>query len=167
MFNEAYASFVEAAGVERWLVSRQSGQDELRRWQEREAAGDDFNRLMHDARQEFTALYDADYSDNLIRAEKARRFAQLRQRYDRLVHEIWGGQSYFSGWMGEDLNNAHLVAIGAYAGGRCAFDSLLRSAEGEFEAFHELARELAERPREQRRAWLNQSCPAVAPAPEL
>jgi predicted aminopeptidase len=166
-FNEAYASFVESAGVERWLGKRNGGSVALDAWREEQAAGRAFSTLVNEIRQALTALYDSRQSEAVMRREKAIIFDDLRRRHGHLVRAEWGGRAYFSGWLQDGLNNAHLIAIGAYAGGQCAFEHLMSQSGGDFTNFHELASEVAKRPGTDRRDWLNQPCAVVASGREL
>jgi len=166
-FNEAYASFVEGAGVERWLNHEPGHAVELEEWRRREDAGRAFSELIGETRRELAALYESGYEERVALQAKQAAFDHLRLRYDQLVEEAWGGDRYFSGWMGEDLNNAHLVAIGAYAGGRCAFAGLMRQAGGQFSQFQRLAAQQAQLDKAARSHWLDQPCPVVASDPEL
>lgn len=166
-FNEGYASYVEAAGVAFWLEGQAGADQRLAAWRQGREAAQDFDALLRRARAELKALYAGGREPEDMATQKAAAFARLRQRYQDLVDQTWNGRAYFSGWMQHPLNNAHLAAFSAYAGGRCAFDGLMLEAGGDFPTFHALAEAAADTPRAERRAWLDQACPAVASGPEL
>jgi predicted aminopeptidase len=169
-FSEAYARFVEQAGVQAWLA--QQG-DTLREqaWRASEEASLDFNRLLATARTDLLAIYEGTRPEQEKRLMKAQRFELLATEYAGLVESRWGGRDYYAGWFSRDLNNARLALIASYEGGSCAFDRLFEQAAADFTRFYELARQKSRLPRDQRQGWLDQSCgfttAVIAPAGDL
>lgn len=165
-FGEAYASFVEDAGVERWLLA--SGRAErLVDWRRRRQATEDFDKLMRETRETLAVIYRSGASPSEKRARKATTFEELRARYRRLVEQQWQGRDYFGSWFESEPNNARLALYATYHAGYCAFARLYHDADGDFGRFTALARESAALDREARRRWLEQPCEVIAPRNDL
>jgi predicted aminopeptidase len=90
-FNEAYAGFIEEAGVRRWLQA--TGRDELMaRWQAMEDASSDFNSLLVKTRGRLAEEYQSGHSEQLMRANKKAVFAAMESEYMTLVNEQWNSE---------------------------------------------------------------------------
>lgn len=167
-FNEAYASFIEEAGVERWLKSR-GQEDALERWKQVGEARAEFNALLSQTRDTLSEIYNAATDDKTRRTQKAGAIERLEQDYAEMVEENWQGRDYFGGWFGQAPNNARFALIDTYEGGSCAFQALFLQAGKDMQRFRALARQQSELPPAQRRDWLDQDCvdEGVAPTPEL
>jgi predicted aminopeptidase len=133
-FNESFATVIELEGIKRWF--QQSGNAK-----EAEAY-----RLKVQRREEFTALvlkhrvllkdiYAANLSDAEKRLAKMRVFEELRGDYAKLKAS-WNGYAAFDNWFKQDLNNAHLAAIGLYSQYVAAFQKLLAQQAGNLAAFY-------------------------------
>lgn len=156
-FNESYASFVEAMGVERWL--RDNGRDELLpEWQNRQRVLKQWRALIADTRGELSALYATGLTETEMRARKAATLAGLRSRYDRLVADAWDGRDWFSTWFGRGPNNADFALVAQYHGGVCAFERLFAEAGGDVARFQALADRKARLDDAARAAWLERDC---------
>lgn len=165
-FNESYASFIEAAGVQIWLQS--SGrQTELNQWQKMRNAGADFNLLIADTRNELEEVYRSDISPVEKRAMKAATIERLVLSYDQLRVDQWEGENYYSGWFSEPINNAKLALYTTYEGSQCAFQKLFDDAAGNLLEFHRLAEQQSRIAKDQRDKWLMQSCAAIASTGKL
>lgn len=165
-FNEAYASFVAAAGLRRW--ARDTGRADLAEaWARRQQAARAFSDLLQRTRQTLERLYASPLDEGAMRARKQAVFAALREDYQRLVREAWDGNDYFGGWLTGDLNNAHLALMQQYRGGECAFAELFREAGADFGRFHALAEAHAEWSDKARERWLETPCEAFASATDL
>lgn len=165
-FNEAYAGFVEEAGVKLWLES--SGRIErLAGWVLRQEASQQFNQLVSETRQRLADEYASGLPAAEMRAGKERVFSDLAESYQLLVDTHWDGRSYYGAWITRDLNNAHLALINDYRGGACAFESLYRAAGKDILLFHKLSEQQAELDPELRAEWLNQPCEVIASSPDL
>ena len=165
-FNEAYASFVEEAGVGMWLQS--SGRAEQREhWKKMEKAALQFNALLQGARTELKTLYASGLPERQMREKKPGVFDDLRKAYRLLVETQWDGRSYYESLLSRELNNASLALINSYQGGACAFEKLNRSAGGDMGRFHQLAADKAALEKEQRTSWLNQPCDVIASNSDL
>ncbi|MBI3777567.1 MAG: aminopeptidase [Gammaproteobacteria bacterium] len=147
-FNESFATVIELEGVKRWF--RQSG----------DAKEAEAYRLKIRRREEFTALvlkhraplkdiYASNLSDAEKRAAKARVFEELRGEYAKLKTS-WDGYAVFDNWFKQDLNNAHLVAIGLYNQYVAAFQKLLAQQGDDLMAFYRSVKETANLPKDER-----------------
>lgn len=165
-FNESYASFVEAIGVERWLEQRNDG-EALENWRTLSEARSAFNMLVHQSRAELAEIYASSAASEAMREDKQAAFDRLQTRYHRLRQDQWNGRDYFGGWFDRELNNARFALFDSYEGGHCAFDRLYDEAGEDIERFHDLARVKSRLPADGRRRWLTQSCDEIARAPEL
>ena len=161
-FNEGYASFVEETGVRVWLEFNQQ-QDELHKWLELQDVSTDFSRLVGKARTRLTELYLKNATDTVMRRQKAEVFSALERDYQKLSDENWQGKRYYSAWFTEPLNNARLALFNTYEGSFCAFQGLWDKSGGDWQKFHHLAENKSRLPKDERQAWLKQSCPAIAP----
>lgn len=150
-FNESFATAVERAGVERWLVSRGRAA-EIAAYRAGQAREEEVGRLVGEARERLAAVYAAPESDEWKRREKAEVLADLAAEHRRLAAS-WG-QANASGWFGPGLNNARLASFSAYHELVPAFEALLGQEGGDLDRFFERVRRLAELPAEGRRREL-------------
>jgi predicted aminopeptidase len=165
-FNEAYASFVEDAGVKDWLLARHQ-EKLLREWQRKVSASVQFNQLLKDTREKLSTEYDSGHPIEEMRENKAKIFSQLENAYQGMVDKQWSGNNYYRHWISRDLNNAQMALMSTYQGGQCAFARLYDSAGREITVFHDLAAERARWPDNRRQAWLKEPCVSVAPDSDL
>lgn len=139
-FNEAFASVVEAAGVERWLEmhGRQADLDRVRLEAVREI---EFSALLRATRDRLDALYRSGLGVEDMRRAKQREFGQLKFDYEQL-RARWGGYAGYDAWFAQPLNNARLAAVATY---RDCVPGLQREREqaGSLPAFYERASALA------------------------
>jgi len=150
-FNEAYASFVEQAGLRIWLDAR----DEPARIEAYDASlsrSGDFASLLSKTRAKLAALY-AQPDDELMpakrREQKAAIFDGMRADYEQLKTS-WGDYSGYDGWFARDLNNARLVAVSTYRRYVPAFAVLFEESGRDVRVFHEQAKKLADLPSNER-----------------
>jgi predicted aminopeptidase len=156
-FSEAYASFVEEAGVRIWLQS--TGRDDLLlRWQSMKQASIQFDILLRDTRDQLNGIYNSGLDKEEMRSQKKLVFIAMKTRYLALVNERWGGVNHYRSWFSPELNNARLALMKLYRGGNCAFEKLYESAGGNMVLFNQLATDRAALSPHERAAWLNQSC---------
>lgn len=149
-FNEAFAMTVEQEGVQRWYLYNDAS-PALQRYEaslDREQA---FIELVLRARERLDELYSKDLDEASMRAQKEKLFAALRDDYARDRARI--GDDY-QGWFAQDLNNASLALVATYHERVEAFQSLLRSKDGDLSAFYEEVERLGELPAAQREAEL-------------
>lgn len=160
-FSEAFAAFVEEMGVQLWAEAAGRTEDQ-QAWERRRQAAVEFNRVLQEARRKLAEVYSSGLPDETRRQEKAAVFAGLKDNYEGLVRDHWGGVDYFATWMGGELNNAHLALMNSYEGGHCAFAALYQESGRDLERFYALAGTRAALDKEQRSAWLNQPCQGPA-----
>jgi len=165
-FNEAYASFVEEAGVRMWLEST-GRSDQGRGWLKLRKASLQFNALLQESRGRLETVYASGLQDEQMRENKSAVFDDLRAAYQLLVQTQWDGRSYYKSLFSHELNNARLALINSYQGGACAFENLFHEAAGDMSRFQRLAAAKAALNREQRSAWLNQPCEVIASNSDL
>lgn len=161
-FNESYASFVEETGVRVWLEFNQQ-QDELDKWLELQDVSKDFSNLVGKTRSRLAVLYLKNATDTVMRRQKVKVFSALEADYQRLSDENWQGKRYYSAWFSEPLNNARLALFNTYEGSFCAFQGLWDKSGGDWQKFHRLAEKKSRLPKDERQAWLEQTCPASTP----
>ena len=165
-FNEAFASFVGARGLQRWLASR-GEDDRLAAWRRSRRAAHEFRALLESVRSELQSVYESAAAEDTMRAAKDAAFDRLHARYRALVQDHWDGKDYFAGWFRNDPNNASLALTRTYAGGQCAFGELFTESGADFRRFYRLADSRAALAPDDRRAWLERPCPAIASAGDL
>jgi predicted aminopeptidase len=151
-FNESFASAVEEEGVRRWLA--RPGKAGLREGFERsQRMRKDFAALVLKYRNALDTLYASDRPRGALLAGKAQLIEQLGTDYLALRDGAWQGFRGYDRWFAQDINNATLASIGLYSGARPAFTALLERSGG-LGAFWRTMQELAELPRDTRRARL-------------
>ena len=152
-FNEAFATTVEDAGLERWLNSQGASQrlQQLRERQEHAAA---FVSLLAQSRSRLALLYASGAARDEMRAGKAQILGTLAA--DIRALELREGASYplYEEWIAEGLNNARLASVSTYFDCVPGFARLLAQAGDDLARFYAAARELARQTRAQRHARL-------------
>ena len=141
VFNESFATTVEREGVRRWLAT--NGDPALREgYTAVQRRRTEFLALLRRYRSELqTRVYRADVPRQTQESEKQRVFTALRADYRQLRDERWGGWRGYDHFFAQDLNNAHLAAVGAYNDLVPAFEALLARLDGDLPRFYrEVAR---------------------------
>lgn len=149
-FNEAFATIVEEAGLQRWLASR-GRLKELDEWNDRRQRHAQFVGLLLKTRERLKSLYESDLPDEEKRDRKQYEFGLLKLEYAELKKE-WNGYSGYDAWFKRTLNNAHLVSAATYYGCVPGLRRILQSVDGDLPRFYERARELAKESKEMRAA---------------
>ena len=154
-FNESFATAVEEAGVERWLVAQ--GDPALRQaYIQHEGRKQDFLNLLLRHRKALEANYERVASDADKRARKALIFSELGDDY-QILKAAWGGYVGYDRWFAEPLSNAHLAAVATYHDYVPAFRVLL-AQEKTFPRFYAAAARLAALDKPQRQQQLALLC---------
>jgi predicted aminopeptidase len=160
-FNEAFATTVEEAGLERWLKSRGREAD-LARYQARQSRQQQIITLFTTTRTQLAALYRQRIAPEGMRVRKAEIFHELDQQLTDLEQRLNIRTSYHS--TGKGLNNAHLASIATYYDCVPGFERLLASHDGDLPRFYDAVRELTKKPREERHALLCKSPTSEVPS---
>ncbi|MBC7415386.1 MAG: aminopeptidase [Herminiimonas sp.] len=122
-FNESFATAVEEAGVERWLLAQ--GDPSLRqKYVEYERRKDDFLNLLIKYRRALELNYLQPISTGSKRQHKVEIFRQLKDEY-QVLKMSWGGYPGYDRWFAEPLTNAHLSSVATYHDFVPAFQVLL------------------------------------------
>jgi len=158
-FNEAFATTVEDAGLERWLASR-GHPDLMRTFLDESTKERAFIELFAGGRAQLKQLYASGLGQEQMRQKKASLFAALSEEVRALQSKE--GDHYYDSWLKEGLNNAHLASIATYYQCVPGFERLLAQQGGDLQRFYAAARELSKQPRATRHALLCQS-PALQP----
>jgi predicted aminopeptidase len=165
-FNEAYAGFVEQAGVTRWL-EHQGRAAEIPARQKATEAALQFNKLLQSTRKQLNDIYRSGKTEAVMRVAKAEAFDGLVLEYQAMVESQFEGRNYFESLVSGELNNASLALINTYQGGSCAFKRLYQQAGRNMARFHELSAAKAKLAGDARAAWLNRPCEAIASNSDL
>ena len=149
-FNEAFATVVEEAGLQRWLAARGRLQD-LTAWNEQRQRGAQFIGLLLRTREQLDELYRSPLSEEMKRERKQYQFGLLKLQYADLK-KSWNGYRGYDRWFNRTLNNAHLVSAATYYGCVPGLRRLLQSVDNDLPRFYDEARELAKLSTEARSA---------------
>ncbi|WP_028102594.1 aminopeptidase [Pseudoduganella violaceinigra] len=162
-FNEAFASAVEEAGVNRWLELY--GNDAMREAYVRyNARRQDFMGLLVKHRQMLADNYASKSSVKKKREEKLRIFAALQEEY-KVLKANWGGYNGYDRFFAEPLNNAHLASVATYNDLLPGFRALL-AKEKAFPQFYVAVRNMSNLPSVERHERLHELARAMAQADE-
>jgi predicted aminopeptidase len=147
-FNEAFATAVQRIGTERWFQAR-NDRAGLRQWRQAQRRERQFVHLILQTRKRLQALYARTLPAEEMARKKAAAFRQLQREYVAM-RKGWGTAPAFDGWMGRNLNNAHLALIATYEEWVPAFRELLARAGGDLPEFYRQAEILTHLSSEQR-----------------
>ena len=147
-FNESFATVVELEGARRWLA-RRGNPGAFAEHARRLARREQFSQLVLSYRARLDALYRSAAPDDEKRAGKRALFRQLKEQYASL-RSGWGGDTRYDNYFAQELNNAHLAAVGTYHRYVPALQDLLAESGGDLTAFYAAAAELARLPAAER-----------------
>jgi predicted aminopeptidase len=147
-FNESFATVVELEGVKRWF-EHQGTVQQTEAYRQKIKRREEFNTLVLKHRARLKEIYASNLSDAEKRIAKMRVFGELRNDYATLKAD-WGGYTVFDSWFAQDLNNAHLAAIGLYSQYVAAFQALLAQHNGDLATFYREVERLAQLPPDER-----------------
>ncbi|MCU1718631.1 aminopeptidase [Pseudomonas sp. 5P_3.1_Bac2] len=139
-FNESYATFVEREGLRQWRQAQGLPSPSDNSDQQREA----FSQLVLATRARLTTVYAQPLSVAAKRRAKQAEFTRLRQQYQQLRDEQWGGNGRFDGWIYSPLNNAKLLPFGLYDQWIPAFARLYDETQHSWPHFYQRVREIAQ-----------------------
>ncbi len=159
-FNEAFATAVEEAGVDRWLELY--GNDAMREAYVRYSGRrKQFLALLVKHRQMLSDLYASKASVKKKREEKARIFAALQDEY-KVLKADWGGYAGYDRFFAEKLTNAHLAAVATYNDLLPGFRALL-AKEKNFPHFYAAVQRMSNLPSVERHERLVELARQMAP----
>ncbi len=162
-FNESFATAVEELGVARWLDRH--GDDAMReRYRQYRQRKDDFLALLARHRLQLEASFAQETADADKRARKAQIFESMKQQYQRMKEEHWGGYTGYDHWFAEGLSNAHFALAATYHDLVPGFRGLYAQVD-DLHHFYSRVKTLAKLDRTQRRAALAAYAGAMAIAP--
>ncbi|MBS0581406.1 MAG: aminopeptidase [Proteobacteria bacterium] len=152
-FNEAFATAVEDAGLERWITYQGGGMRirEYRDDQEREAVA---VRMFAATRTQLAALYATHLPAAEMRARKHELLARLVAEIRALEYREKVTYPLYDQWIAQGLNNAQLASVATYYECVPGFQRLLAEEGNDLPRFYTAARELSKLPRAQRHARL-------------
>lgn len=159
-FNEAFATVVEEAGLQRWLAARGRLQD-LAAWNEQRQRHAQFIGLLLRTREQLDQLYRLPLSEAAKRERKQYQFGLLKLEYAELKRS-WNGYRGYDGWFNRTLNNAHLVSAATYYGCVPGLRRVLQSLDNDLPRFYDRARELAKQSTEERAAAVCETDPPAS-----
>jgi predicted aminopeptidase len=152
-FNEAFATTVEDAGLERWLGYRGEGERmaRFRAEQSQEAA---LLTLVSRYRARLAQLYASGLAVDAMRERKAALLAQLAADIGALEAREAVRFPLYDRWIDRGLNNAELASVATYYECLPGFQRLLAEQGGDLRRFYAAARRLARASRAERDAQL-------------
>lgn len=163
-FNEAFATTVEDAGLERWLAFRGAAQ-RIARFRKEQGDEARLLALLTAARTQLARLYGSGAPAAQMRAGKRRLLGQLADDIGALERSAGLHYSVYDRWIAAGLNNAQLAAVATYYECLPGFERMLAAAGGDLPRFYESVRALAREPRSERHAQLCTRTTPAAPAP--
>ncbi len=152
-FNEAFATAVEDAGLERWLKSR-GHPDLMREFLTQTADERAFIELFARGREQLRQLYASGIPRQQMSERKAALLAGLTEQARALQRQQ--GDQFYGSWLDQGLNNAHLASVATYFQCVPGFERLLAEQGGDLDRFYAAARALSKQPRSVRHAQLCQ-----------
>jgi predicted aminopeptidase len=151
-FNEAFATVVEQAGLQRWLTA-QNLLNDWQRWQLDEQRANEFYSLLLRTRERLRSFYASDVRGAERVFGKQQRLGELKFEYAQLK-ESWQGYHGYDYWFDRALSNADFIAIATYQ--RCVpgFERVLREVDGDLPRFYEEVKKLAHQSKRTRQQLL-------------
>ena len=147
-FNEAFATAVEQAGLERWLKFR-GREGDVSRYRARRARQAQVIGLFTRARSTLAALYEEKLPPEIMRERKRAIFATLDKDLADLEKHL-GIRSAYRDWAPNGLNNAHLASLATYYDCVPGFERLLAANGGDLARFFAAVRDLSHEPKVER-----------------
>ncbi len=149
VFNESFATVVELEGMTRWLAR---GGGNAVSYVEAKELEERIANLVLEYRDRLQTVYAADGLDAQKRERKREIFAALRAAYQQLPERF--AHAGYERWFAQELNNAHLVSIGAYHELVGPMQAELAAAGGDLQKFYSGMRRFAALDPVERRAQL-------------
>jgi predicted aminopeptidase len=160
-FNEAFATTVENAGLERWLALNGHA-DRFQRYRKDAAREKQYVEFFQRTREQLAKLYASGLPVAEMREKKAAAFEQLASEIRALEQEQGIHSTLYDEWIKEGLNNARLASVANYYDCVPGFERLLAEEGNDLPRFYAAAKELARLPMAERHQKL---CRSPAPPP--
>lgn len=140
-FNEAFATVVEQAGLQRWLMAQQRP-DEWQRWLAQQQRSLQFQQLLLRTRERLRADYANKGDDKVMAERKTQRLGELKFEYTQLK-QSWQGYAGYDKWFDRALGNADFIAIATYQ--RCVpgLERVLAQVDADLPRFYAEVKKLA------------------------
>ena len=152
-FNEAFATTVENAGLERWL--RFNGRaDRFQRYRKDSNRERQFVELFAHTRAQLAKLYASGMAPDELRKKKAQAFMDLASEVRNLEQRLGLRKTLYDRWIKEGLNNARLASEANYYDCVPGFERLLADQSNDLPRFYAAAREMSKLPIAERHAKL-------------
>ena len=152
-FNEAFATTVENAGLERWLKFTGRA-DRFERYRKDSNRERQFVELFAHTRAQLAKLYASGASPEEMRQKKAQAFADLASEIRSLEKRLGLHRTLYDEWIEEGLNNARLASEANYYDCVPGFERLLADQGDDLQRFYAAAREISKLPMAERHAKL-------------
>jgi predicted aminopeptidase len=155
-FNEAFASTVENAGLERWLTA--SGHpDRFKEFVKYNQQEREFAALFAHTRTQLATLYASGVPAADMRARKAEILGVLGTGIRDLEKRLGTRSPVYEEWIKDGLNNARLASEANYNDCLPGFERLLADSGNDLPRFYAAAKEMAHLPKNDRHAKLCRS----------
>lgn len=158
VFNESFAVAVETVGVKRWIAST-GDPVALAEFERRQAAREEFRRIVERYRQRLDALYRSGVAPEAMRVRKAETMEEMVRAY-RAFRDSTGFAGY-DDWFAQRPNNAQIASVAIYTQLVPAFQALLERESGDLGRFYVQVKSLADLPKEERAAALRRAASQV------
>jgi predicted aminopeptidase len=157
-FNEAFATTVENAGLERWLKAN-GHSERFKRYRKDSVREKEFVELFAHTRAQLAKLYASGAPSTEMRARKAAAFEMLASEIHSLEQRYGLHSTGYDRWIDEGLNNARLASEANYYDCVPGFERLLADQGNDLPRFYEAARAMAKLPIAERHARLCRTKP--------
>ena len=154
VFNESFATLVEIKGVERWLKQHGS-QEELLSYRQGQNFENAVIGLILRHKQSLEQLYKSQLTDEVKLDQKNLIFSALKREYEKLKVANERQKSSWDSWFARDLNNANMIAIGAYYDKVDEFNQLFEKVGGDFGAYYREVKKIARLPKLKREDYFS------------
>jgi predicted aminopeptidase len=158
-FNEAFATTVENAGLERWLTLNGHA-DRIKRYKKDSTREREYIELFARTRAQLVKLYASGTPAPQMREQKAKAFETLANEIRDLEKRQGLKSTGYDEWIKEGLNNARLASEANYYDCVPGFERLLAEQGNDLSRFYAAAKELSRLPLAERHARL---CRSPAP----
>ena len=140
-FNEAFASVVEEAGIERWLLVHGEAAA-LTEWRAARARGAAFSRLLLDGRERLRNLYRLSLPPAEMAYRKQLELGRIKYEYWQLKAS-WQSYAGYDYWFDRALNNADFVPIATYDACMPPLQALLKASNNDWPQFYAAVKAVA------------------------